>query len=901
MSDRQRGQLGWALSVAGPLLALLLGVATLMPVGILMPLLTLNTTLCALLGGPGPGFASVILGGLATAVNASELGAAQAFPSVVALLVVGLLTLALCTALSGARKLADSSLTTFEDRSRAVRDSELRMRSIVDATVDGLITIDHRGMVESFNPAAQRIFGYSSGEVIGRNIRMLMPEPDHSQHDQYLDNYRRTGVRKIIGAGRRVYGRRKDGSTFPMDLAVSEVMLKDRRIFTGLIRDVTEAVNAEQALEDSRQHLHNVLDSLFAFVGVLTPEGVLIEVNRAALQAAGLAREQVLGRHFAETYWWAWSPEVQGRLREAMARAAAGEPSRYDTTIRLADAQYMIIDFMLAPMVNTEGRVTHLIPSAIDVTDRKRVEDELRESEARFRQLADSMPQIVWSSGADGKVDWFNDRWYELTGLSRGERGNEPWIEVLHPEDRGVALRAWAESLRTGRTYEVEYRFRVAQSGEYRWHLGRALPIRDELGRIIRWFGTATEIDDQKRLQAEREQFLTRERNARAEAERANRMKDEFLATISHELRTPLNAMLGWAQLLRRSPLEGTVAQGVEIIERNARIQAQLVEDLLDMSRIISGKMRLNIRQVDLLAVIEAALEAVRPAAQAKEIRLQRALDPMTGPVRGDAARLQQVIWNLLSNAIKFTPKGGWVSVQLERAGSSAAVHVKDSGQGISPDFLPHMFNRFSQADSSAARQHGGLGLGLSIVRHLVELHGGTVEAQSPGPGQGATFSVSLPVSAAGLPEEPGPRLQPAQREPGRQLRGIRVLMVDDQPDARELVSRLLREAEAEVLTAASGGEALQSLERIRPDVLISDIGMPGMDGYEFMRRVRELADAPGHVPAVALTAFARDEDRRAALESGYQMHVPKPVEPEQLISVVAQLAGRATRPAPGP
>ena len=398
-----------------------------------------------------------------------------------------------------------------------------------------------------------------------------------------------------------------------------------------------------------------------------------------------------------------------------------------------------------------------------------------------------------------------------------------------------------------------------------------------------------------------------RERAARTEAERANRTKDEFLAVLSHELRTPLSAILGWAQLLARTNLdEEGRRRGVEVIERNARVQGQLIEDLLDMSRITAGKVRLDVQSVDLTRIIEDAIETVQSAATAKDIRLNRVLDPKAGPVRGDPDRLRQVVWNLLSNAVKFTDKGGRVSVLLERINSHVEITVADTGQGIRPETLPHLFERFRQEDSSTTRRQSGLGLGLAIVRNLVELHGGSVRAESEGPGKGSSFRVMLPLSPLQAPQsEEGLRAHPtasATQEEGPLpdvdlLRGLRVLVVDDEPDACELVRVLLERAGAEVTTAASAGEALEALPLTKPDILISDIGMPEEDGNSLIRRVRELpAAGGGEVPALALTAFARSDDRRLTLMSGFQMHLAKPVDPTELTLAVASLTGRMRR-----
>ena len=405
--------------------------------------------------------------------------------------------------------------------------------------------------------------------------------------------------------------------------------------------------------------------------------------------------------------------------------------------------------------------------------------------------------------------------------------------------------------------------------------------------------------DEVKRVASERELLVEAERAARADLERAGRMKDEFLATLSHELRTPLTAILGWAKVLQRKSDDApTLAQGIDTIARNARAQAQLIDDLLDMSRIIFGKVRLDVRPTDLACVVEAAVETVRPALQTKGIQLWQSLDPVAGPIDGDPHRLQQVVLNLLSNAVKFTPKGGAINVVLARANSQLRIAIKDSGVGINPEVLPHVFDRFRQADSSITRRYGGLGLGLSIVKQLVELHAGTVRAESAGEGLGATFIVTLPMAPAGIG---GGRAADATAPAAASLAldevdlsGVKVLVIDDEPDARELVGQMLIQAKAEVMMAGSAGEAMRVLEACRPDVMVSDIGMPGEDGYQFIREVRRLAPAKGGLtPAIALTAYARSEDRTRAMRAGFQVHVSKPVEPPELVAAVGGLAGR--------
>ena len=421
--------------------------------------------------------------------------------------------------------------------------------------------------------------------------------------------------------------------------------------------------------------------------------------------------------------------------------------------------------------------------------------------------------------------------------------------------------------------------------------------------------GTITVIDDvTERIEREDRlvALLANEKTARAEAEAANRAKDEFLAIVSHELRTPLNAILGWAQILRTTQTnKESSTRGLEIIENNAKAQAKLIEDVLDASRIITGKLRLDVRPIDLGPIIESAVETARPAAAAKSIHLEAALEPWGGLVSGDPNRLRQIIWNLIFNAIKFTANSGKVEVRLQRIGSQVQVTVKDTGQGISADFLPHVFDRFRQADSSRARTHGGLGLGLAIVRHLVELHGGTVHADSDGEGRGSTFTVNLPVMAVRSGENSGNQDASRITEAGAPgsanspasppaLNNLRVLVVDNESDAREILNITLTQCGARVMTATSTREALEILEEWEPDVLVSDIGMPGEDGYSLISKVRALGpERGGNVPAVAVTGYAGSEERMRLLSAGYQVHVTKPVEMEELIIAIADVARR--------
>ena len=518
-----------------------------------------------------------------------------------------------------------------------------------------------------------------------------------------------------------------------------------------------------------------------------------------------------------------------------------------------------------------------------------------------FEQISSTTPDFIYVFDVDGRFRYANRRLLEVWGRTFEEAVGKSLYELGYPEwHADMHMRELRQVIETKQPIKGEVPF-TGGSGIFGVYEYIFTPVLGPDGEVEAIAGTTRDVTERKRAQQS-------ERAAREEAERASRMKDEFLATLSHELRTPLNAILGWSQILKRKGTgDEDVVEGVAVIERNARAQTQIIEDLLDMSRIISGKVRLDVRRVALADVVQAAVETVKPAADAKGVRVQVVLDPAAGPVSGDPGRLQQVFWNLLINAVKFTPRDGRVQVLLERVNSHLEVSVVDSGEGISPEFLPHVFDRFRQADASTTRRHGGLGLGLAIVKQLVELHGGSVTAKSAGKGEGSTFAVMLPVMA--VREEVDGELE--RRHPtagGREagvevvdgweghgdISGMRVLVVDDEADARALMKRLLEEKRAEVMVAASAAEAFEVLKRERPDVLVSDIGMPGEDGHSLMRRVRALrAEEGGETPAVALTAYARSEDRMKAVGAGFQHHVAKPVEPAELIAMMASLRGR--------
>ncbi len=515
--------------------------------------------------------------------------------------------------------------------------------------------------------------------------------------------------------------------------------------------------------------------------------------------------------------------------------------------------------------------------------------------------IIESADDAVVTKTLEGVITSWNRGAERIFGYTADEVIGQP-VTVLIPDDHLNEEPAILSRIRAGERVEHYETVRKRKDGSLLDISLTVSPIRGPDGRVVGASKIARDISDRKLAERELARLLESERRARQEAEQArreaeeaSRLKDEFLATVSHELRTPLTAILGWAHMLRTGQLSGPDALAVyETIERNARAQSQLIDDLLDVSRIITGKLRIDVRPIDPNSFIEAAVEAVRPAAEGKGVRLHKDTKACDAWVAGDPGRLQQVVWNLLSNAVKFTPRGGSVEVRLAGDGAQVEISVRDTGEGITPEFLPHVFDRFRQADGRITREHGGLGLGLSIVRHLVELHGGSVRAESPGEGHGSTFTVSLPPAPARTGASS--TQTPTAHGCPEMLDGLRVLIVDDEPDTLLMLKVGLSRCGAEVETAGAATEALAALDARRFDVLISDIGMPGEDGYDLIRKVRSRpADEGGRIPAVALTAYARVEDRLQALRLGFQMHVPKPVELAELIAVTSSLVGRPT------
>ncbi|WP_224244205.1 hybrid sensor histidine kinase/response regulator [Hyalangium gracile] len=737
-------------------------------------------------------------------------------------------------------------------------------------------------------------------DILGKPVRQALPELEAQGWFELLERVFSTRE-PVVRRGMRVLLRRTPEAAPSEAFAdvIHQPIVDAAGACTGILIQGTDVTQRQQEQHEQQEAaeryraLFSSIDDGFCLMQLLFDEAGrpidyrFLEANAAFEEHTGL--KGVVGRSARELV-----PDLDASWFQLYGKVAlTGETVRFENH---APAMGRWFEVYASRVGRPELRQVALVFK--NITERKAAEAKLQESEARFRNMADHAPVMLWVTDTRAQCIYLNQQWLSFTGQTAETGLGLGWLEAVHPDDARRAGAIFLAANEKQESFRLEYRLR-RKDGEYRWAIDAASPRFGPDGEFLGYIGSVIDITERKQAEEERELLLRREQTARAQAEEANRLKDEFLATVSHELRTPLTAMLGWVQMLRSGMLtEDKRDRALATVERNARSQAQLIEDLLDVSRILAGKLKLEVEFVDVGSVVEAAMETVRPAAEAKGIRLQVALDS-TCSIMGDAARLQQVVWNLLSNAVKFTPKGGRVQVLVERRDSSVEVTVADTGRGIPQDFLPHVFERFRQAEGGTTRQAGGLGLGLSIVRHLVEAQGGTVSAASDGEGQGATFVVRLPLSVARRREPLVPPTLRAEVEKAGllcppELEGLRVLVVDDEADTRELLRTMISGCKARVRTAASVAEGLRALQEEMPDVLVSDIGMPEEDGYSFIRKVRALAPAgAGQLPAVALTAYARVEDRTRALLAGFQSHVPKPVEPLELLAVLASLAGR--------
>jgi PAS domain S-box-containing protein len=807
----------------------------------------------------------------------------------------------------GASKIAQD----ITERKR-LEEGRAELAAIVESSEDGIISKSLQGIIRSWNQGAERIFGYTANEVIGKPVTILIPHERQAEERYILGK---------IGRGERVEHYEtvrvtKDGRAIDVALTISPVRSRAGEIVgaSKVVRDITERRKMESEISAQRERYRVTLSSVGDGVIASDVEGRVTFLNGVAERLTGWSSSDAVGQPLADVF------HIIGEKTRERIENPAQKVLRSGVILGLANHTALISrDGIERPIADSaapifdDGKIIGVVLTFRDITEERRAEDALHEQREWFEQTLQSIGDAVIATDIRGHVVFMNPVAEYLTGRTLADSLGASCAEVfriINEESRQAAENPVGRVLQEGKVVGLaNHTILVDAQGNERFIDDSGAPIRNASGRIVGAVLVFRDVTDRRRAEverasaaSERERLLECERAARSEAERANRVKDDFVATLSHELRTPLNAILGWTQILKTQPSkEELIPRGIDVIERNTRVQAQLVADLLDMSRIMSGKLSLEMRRADLPGIVEAAMETIQPAAQTKGITIHAEIDRAMGPMAGDSARLQQIVWNLLSNAVKFTPEGGRVEVRVERVGDEAHVIVRDSGIGIHPDFLPAIFERFRQAESATNRRFGGLGLGLAIVKELAQLHGGDVEATSEGEGHGATFRVRLPMGGDGRPDlnlkgsVPDAR-ETLARDEGR-LRDLQILVVEDDGDAADLLERFLRSAGADVTVVRSAAAALASIQGSSPDLLVSDIGMPGMDGYDLIRLVRKLEpDRGGMVPAIAVTAFARTEDRMRALFAGYQAHLSKPINAEELVATARTLSSVSRR-----
>lgn len=795
--------------------------------------------------------------------------------------------------LSPEQRLVGGLSLDISERKRAeqrIQESQAQLANILESITDAFVSFDEFWNFTFVNSQAGKLLQRLPADLIGKNVWEEFPEGVGTEFDQA---YRRAIAEQATVHIESFYP--------PLNVWLEVRIYPTQRGLAVYFRDVTGRKTAEQEryrllkeLEIAQNRLEQILQQMP--VGVVITEAPSGKVQFLNDEGNRIFRHSLREAETVEEYTEYSSFHTDGRPYQpeeypvARSLLSGAVIQAEEMLYRRGDGTETILSVSAAPIFSPDGQLIAVVGTFDDIADRKQVEEQLRQSEERYRSLGGLIPQLVWIADSAGTLLDMNDRWSEFTGLTLEQAQSQGWEAVVHPEDVPSLAQAWSTVQQEGTGYQAEGRMRRAD-GSYRWHLHQAMPLKDDQGRIVKWFGTATDIHDLKRSEVERNRLLTEAEVARAEAEAANRSKDEFVSLIAHELRSPLNAIQGWAKLLQNQKLDAAMThKALEIIIRNTQAQTQLIEDLLDVSRMVRGSLRLTLAEVDLATIIEAAVETVRPTAAAKGVVLETQLDALT-PLSGDFGRLQQVVLNLLTNAIKFTPSGGQVQILLDQQNMQARIQVIDTGKGISSDFLPHIFKRFQQDQQNTTAKQG-LGLGLAIVQYIVEQHGGTVTAQSAGKDQGTTFTVLLPLLRGG--DEVQPETLAALPADGiaTVLSGVRVLLVDDDRDMLNLTALILEQAGAVVETAISAAIALENLAQFQPDILLSDIAMPDHNGYDLLRQVRTINPA-GQVPAIALTAYSSEAHREDSLRAGFAYHLTKPVEPETLIRTMLSVLQR--------
>jgi PAS domain S-box-containing protein len=809
-------------------------------------------------------------------------------------------------------------------------DVALRLAAVADAVSDALITTDLEGIVTSWNAGAERMYGYAANQIVGRSIQTIFPPGRDAEAREIVERVERgESIRELNTVRRRL-----DGALVPISLTVTPVLSASGTPLgaVSIARDLSEWYTAERAA----RRLASIVESSDDAIISKDLDGVVTTWNRAAEKMFGYTAAEMVGRSIRTII----PAERQAEEDDVLASIRRGQKvDHFETVRQRKDGSPVPISLTVSPLLAGDGTVIGASKIARDISERYRLEADrahalaIAEESAQITEKLNEVGTFVaaaldretvvqavidaatlLTTAAFGAFFYnvIDDRGESHTLYTTSGVPREAFAQFPMPRDTAV-VEPMRRDTTLVRSDDIARDDRFGQNPPYfgmpevhaRVRSYLAVPVKGRSGEALGSLffghpepGRFTERHERLVVGIASWASIALE-NARlfVGAQEASRLKDEFLATLSHELRTPLNAILGYARMVRA----GIVAperqsKAIDTIERNATSLTQIVEDVLDVSRIISGKMRLEIQAIDVRDVVRNAVEVVLPAAQARGVDVETAMDPSGASISGDGERLQQVVWNLLSNAVKFTGRGGRVRVEVRRADSQVEVVVSDSGIGIPPAFLPHMFERFRQADAGTTRERGGLGLGLSIARQIVEMHGGTIKAASAGAGHGATFTVTLPLLAAKRESAGRGAAAPPAGRPGgvalADLRGVRVLAVDDDIDALTMVREILEAAGADVSTSSSAAEALHAMSAWKPDVLVADIGMPRMDGFALITQIRRHPDPRVRdVRAVALTAYVRSEDRAKALRSGFHAHLAKPIDPAEMIAAVAALA----------
>ncbi|HPZ96932.1 MAG TPA: PAS domain S-box protein [Phycisphaerae bacterium] len=754
----------------------------------------------------------------------------------------------------------------------ALRESEEKFRLLAE-NCEVLICICRDRQVLYANPYLLELSGYTQEELTCLDLAQMIPPEDR---DMVLDRARRRQNGEPLDPSYEYKLLDKGGKLHWVELWGVRIEYQGRPAILAAGIDITERKRAEEALRESQERFRIVAENARAAFGIVQGNR-FVYANPYLAEISGYTIDEILSMDFVELI----RPDQREAVADSARRRQLGEPvpTNYEVALLTKDGQIRWLDMSLG-RIEYNGRPA-IVGAAYDVTFRKQAEQELRRREEHFRLLAEAMPQMVWIARPDGYLEYFNSRCYEYGGATFDQGKGDDWMRWLHPDDLERTKRRWHHSLTTGEPYEIEYRFRRAHDGTYRWFLGRALPVRDESGQIVSWFGTSTEIHEQKQLQEQLAAAQQAAEHARQVAEDASRAKDRFIAVLSHELRTPLTPVLAAVSLLQRRPeLDSQTVKDLEMIRRNVELEARLIDDLLDMTRIARGRIDLDRRRVELDTIIRRAAEVCGPDFKNRDLNF--GVDWGSDPpyvVEADVARLQQVFWNLLKNSIKFTPHGGCIGIRCRAEPGHVVVEVNDSGMGIEPEALQHIFDAFSQAP--VARQFGGLGLGLAITKSLVELHGGTIEACSEGRGKGATFTVRLPRVDAAVTAAPPPE------PPSAQHRGLRMMLVEDHGDTADMMKLVLESEGHQVTLAGDVQTALEKAEQDEFDLLISDLGLPDGTGVDLLR---ELHARGREMPAIALSGYGREQDVEQSRSAGFAAHLIKPVDTDRLVQVVSQI-----------